>query len=173
MGLMFDWSSEISSIHRRSACSNSCLHIGQSSCSCWTFLNAVWSLVDGSRGSSPPERLAAFVAMIPRDHETKFWNIIEFGFKNPCFIISSMEIWFFDLKQQIGDSDKWLTLESHSSAPQPARHWSSWGDASGKLPTELRVLLAGPELEPGGYTGCKLQWKWCRRDEHLPKKEDV
>ena len=39
-------------------------------------------------------------------------------------------------------------------SPSAPRHWSSWGDASGKLPTELRVLLAGPELEPGGYTGC-------------------
>ena len=43
VGFIFEWSISFH-FHRRSACSNSCLPPGRSSCSCWTFLNAVWSL---------------------------------------------------------------------------------------------------------------------------------
>ena len=68
-----------------------------------------------------------------------FFHIMELGFKNQSFIISwrSDEIW------------PWnpfiFTPKKAIAGYRMPRHWSSWGDASGKLPTKLRVLLAGPD----------------------------
>ena len=123
VGFIFEWSISFH-FHRRSACSNSCLPPGRSSCSCWTFLNAVWSL--DRLGSSWITELGQFSPFYPlkgwhqnaekwmemEDHETKFFSHHGIGIQKSVFH-HFMEIWWD------------MTLESIHFHPQKSYSWVS------------------------------------------------